>query len=92
MVYIVLYGSFTAYPLIFADHGLSTRRIGLTFIPVGIGFISLVLIASLHFFRYRNLMRDAKRGVQRRGIYDGKVEPEERLVPCESPVAHLEPS
>ena len=81
MVYIVLYGTFTAYPLVFAAHGLSTRQIGLAFIPVAIGFLSVLIVAVLHFVRYRRLAHDAKKGIQRRGIWNGKVEPEERLVP-----------
>ena len=46
-----------------------------------VGFILLVGLAYLHYLRYRRLYLDAKAGKQRRGIWNGKVEPEERLVP-----------
>lgn len=84
VVYICLYGSFSAYPTIFSSHGLSTSTIGLTFLPVMVGFFVLLAVQILHYKRYLNLNRDAKKGVQRRGIHNGKIEPEERLVPCES--------
>lgn len=81
IVYICLYGSFSAYPTIFSSHGLSTSTIGLTFLPVMVGFFVLLAVQILHYKRYLNLSRDAKKGVQRRGIHNGKIEPEERLVP-----------
>jgi hypothetical protein len=49
-----------------------------------VGFFVLLAVQILHYKRYLNLNRDAKKGVQRRGIHNGKIEPEERLVPCES--------
>ena len=81
MVYIVLYGSFSAYPIIFAAHGLSPKMIGLTFLPVTFGFIFLLGGTFLHYLRYKRLARDAEKGLERRGIWKGKVEPEERLIP-----------
>jgi len=81
VAYIVLYGSFSAYPIIFAAHGISPRHVGLTFIPVMIGFIVVFGGAALHYLRYRPLFEDAQNGKQRRGIFNGKIEPEERLIP-----------
>ena len=81
VTYIVLYGSFSAYPIIFAAHGISPQHIGLTFLPVIVGFISLVGGAYLHYIRFRKLDLDAQAGKQRRGIWNGKIEPEERLIP-----------
>ena len=83
VIYIVLYGFFSAYPLVFSSHGLSQRTVGLTFLPVIGGFLVVPLVSYFHFLRYRHLVHDAKRGLERRGIYKGKVEPEERLVPSE---------
>jgi hypothetical protein len=83
VVYIVLYGSFSAYPYIFAAHGLSEWQIGLTFLPVLVGFFLLLLGTFAHYRRYTRLARDAVAGIERRGIHAGKVEPEERLVPRE---------
>jgi hypothetical protein len=83
VVYIVLYGSFSAYPIIFSAHGLSTSTIGLCFLPVLVGFLLLVVLATLHYARYQRLALDAAKGIERRGTRNGKVEPEERLVPRE---------
>jgi DHA1 family multidrug resistance protein-like MFS transporter len=84
VVYVVLYGSFSAYPIIFTAHSLSQTQIGLTFLPIIVGFIILLGGTSLHFVRYRRLMQDAEKGRERRGIWKGKVEPEERLIPRRS--------
>ncbi|WVW83504.1 hypothetical protein I302_105525 [Kwoniella bestiolae CBS 10118] len=81
IVYIVLYGFFTAYPIIFLKHGFTSRNVGLAFIPVTVGFFILMGFNILHYIRYRRLALDAKAGIERRGIHEGKVEPEERLVP-----------
>ncbi|WVQ98421.1 hypothetical protein IAU59_005544 [Kwoniella sp. CBS 9459] len=81
IVYIVLYGFFDAYSIIFREHGLPARTLGLTFIPVMVGFYVLMIVNILHYIRYKKLWADAKKGIQRRGIHEGKVEPEERLVP-----------
>jgi len=83
-VYIVLYGSFAAYPVIFSAHGLSASQVGLCFLPVLVGFGLLFIITLTHYVRYKGLARDASKGVERRGIHNGKVEPEERLVLRES--------
>ena len=48
-------------------------------------FYVLLGITFLHYRRYRKLVADAGAGKQRRGIWQGKVEPEERLVPRMSP-------
>lgn len=82
MVYVCLYGFFEAYPIVFETHNLSLSQIGLTFIPVIVGFFVLLGFVFLFYRRYVALDRDAKSGVQRRGIHEGKVEPEERLLPC----------
>lgn len=84
VVYTVLYGSFSAYPYIFSAHGLSVSTVGLTFLPVLVGFFLLLIGTFAHYVRYRRLTSDAKQGIERRGIHNGKVEPEERLVPRES--------
>lgn len=81
VVYIVLYGYFDAYPIIFGQHGISGGKGGLMFVPVMIGFLILLGINFVHFERYKGLAEDAKRGIERRGIREGRVEPEERLVP-----------
>ncbi|ORY27999.1 major facilitator superfamily domain-containing protein [Naematelia encephala] len=81
IVYIVLFGSFTAYPLIFQTHGLTLAQTGLTYIPIMVGFLLLLGIVSGFYTRYRRLTLDAKSGKQRKGIFDGRVEPEERLMP-----------
>ncbi|WRT66815.1 uncharacterized protein IL334_003778 [Kwoniella shivajii] len=81
IVYIVLYGFFSAYPIIFLKHGFTERNVGLSFIPVMVGFFVLMVGNLVHYLRYKKLVFDAKAGITRRGIYDGKVEPEERLVP-----------
>ncbi|KAK8870073.1 hypothetical protein IAR55_000643 [Kwoniella newhampshirensis] len=82
VVYTVLYGFFDAYPIVFAKHGLSGGKLGLMFLPIIVGFMILMMFNFLHYARYRGLTRDAKvGGIKRRGIHDGKVEPEERLVP-----------
>lgn len=82
-MYTVLYGSFSAYPYIFSAHDLSTSQVGLTFLPVLVGFFLLLILTFIHYRRYTRLALDATKGVERRGIHAGKVEPEERLVPCE---------
>jgi hypothetical protein len=84
VVYTVLYGSFSAYPYIFSAHGLSVSTVGLTFLPVLVGFFLLLIGTFAHYVRYKRLTADAKQGIQRRGIHNGKVEPEERLVPRKS--------
>jgi len=83
VVYIVLYGSFSAFPIIFSAHGLSTSTIGLCFLPVLVGFLLLFIVTILHYARYKRLALDATKGLERRGIHNNKVEPEERLVPRE---------
>ncbi len=81
MVYVCLYGFFEAYPIVFGAHGLSLSQIGLTFIPVIVGFFVLLGFVTLFYKRYLGLNRDVKLGLERRGIRDGKIEPEERLLP-----------
>ncbi|AAW45807.1 conserved hypothetical protein [Cryptococcus deneoformans JEC21] len=81
IVYIVLYGYFDAYPIIFGQHGISGGKGGLMFVPVMLGFLILLGINFIHFERYKGLAEDAKKGIERRGIHEGRVEPEERLVP-----------
>ncbi|WVQ83309.1 hypothetical protein IAT38_005448 [Cryptococcus sp. DSM 104549] len=81
IVYIVLYGFFDAYPIVFAQHNLSGGKGGLMFIPVLIGFFLLLGITYLHYRRYKKLHIDAAAGIERRGIHEGRIEPEERLVP-----------
>ncbi|WWC85172.1 uncharacterized protein L201_000029 [Kwoniella dendrophila CBS 6074] len=81
VIYIVLYGYFTAYPIIFLQHGFTSSTVGLAFIPVMVGFMILMGFNVLHYLRYKKLTFDAKAGIERRGIHEGKVEPEERLVP-----------
>lgn len=85
VVYIVLYGYFDAYPIIFGQHGISGGKGGLMFVPVMIGFLILLGINFIHFERYKGLAEDAKKGIERRGIHEGRVEPEERLVPRKYP-------
>ena len=79
----MLYGSFSAFPIIFSAHGLSTSTIGLCFLPVLVGFLLLFVVTILHYARYKRLALDATKGLERRGIHNNKVEPEERLVPRE---------
>lgn len=55
------------------------------FVPVMIGFLILLGINFIHFERYKGLAEDAKKGIERRGIHEGRVEPEERLVPRKYP-------
>ncbi|ODO08669.1 MFS multidrug transporter [Cryptococcus wingfieldii CBS 7118] len=81
VVYTVLYGFFDAYPIVFKKHGLTGGKGGLMFVPVQVGFLLLMIVNLLHWKRYRGLARDAKAGVERRGIKNGKIEPEERLIP-----------
>ncbi|OXC70512.1 hypothetical protein AYX13_00987 [Cryptococcus neoformans] len=81
IVYIVLYGYFDAYPIIFGQHGISGGKGGLMFVPVMVGFLILLSINFVHFERYKGLAEDAKKRIERRGIHEGRVEPEERLIP-----------
>lgn len=81
VVYIVLYGYFDAYPIIFGQHGISGGKGGLMFVPVMVGFLILLGINFVHFERYKGLAEDAKKRIERRGIHEGRVEPEERLIP-----------
>jgi DHA1 family multidrug resistance protein-like MFS transporter len=84
VVYVCLYGFFEAYPIVFAEHNLTRSEIGLTFVPVIVGFLVLLGFVYLHYMRYKRLSVDAAQGKTRRGIHEGKVVPEERLVPRES--------
>jgi DHA1 family multidrug resistance protein-like MFS transporter len=84
VVYVCLYGFFEAYPIVFSEHGLSLAQTGLMFIPIIVGFFVLLALVYLHYMRYKRLAADAAAGKNRMGIHEGKVEPEERLVPRES--------
>ncbi|WWD15633.1 hypothetical protein CI109_100055 [Kwoniella shandongensis] len=82
VTYIVLYGFFDAYGIVFAKHNLSGGKLGLMFLPVLVGFAIVMSLSLVHYQRYKSLTRDAKvGGIERRGIHEGRVEPEERLVP-----------
>ncbi|KAL7425043.1 hypothetical protein Q5752_000731 [Cryptotrichosporon argae] len=82
IVYVCLYGFFEAYPLVFMNaHALSLAQTGLAFLPIMVGFFVLLAGMLLHYWRYVGLAADARAGIARRGLRDGKVAPEERLVP-----------
>lgn len=78
VVYTVLYGLFSAYPIVFARRNLDPTEIGLTFIPVLVGFVLLFGLTFWHFTRYRRLVHQAAKGER------APIEPEERLIPCMS--------
>lgn len=52
------------------------------FVFVMIGFLIFFGINFIYFECYKGLVEDVKKGIERRGIYEGWVELEERLVFC----------
>lgn len=78
VVYTVLYGLFNSYPIVFAQRDLDPTQVGLTFIPVLVGFVVLFGLTFWHFTRYRRLYHQASKGER------AKIEPEERLIPRKS--------
>lgn len=75
VVYTVLYGLFNSYPIVFSRRNLDPTQIGLTFIPVLVGFFVLFGLTLWHFTRYKRLTHEALEGKR------GRIEPEERLIP-----------
>lgn len=71
----MLYGLFNSYPIVFSRRELDPTQVGLTFIPVLVGFFVLFALTLWHFTRYRRLTREATTGKR------GRIEPEERLIP-----------
>ncbi|KAM0752488.1 MFS general substrate transporter [Meredithblackwellia eburnea MCA 4105] len=75
VVYIILFGDFVAYPIIFGNtFGLSMSQVGICFlaITIGLGIVTLLIPVLVHFYRKE----------QRRVEEEGKgetVQPEERL-------------
>ena len=87
MSYIALYGFFSAYPIIFDAHRLAPEQIGLTFLPIVVGYILFLAFIGLYTGRYRRLNRLAEesRSMDDKAEKPVKgVEPEERLVPRKS--------
>lgn len=83
MVYTVLYGLFSSYPIVFSRRNLDPTEIGLTYIPVLVGFFLIFGLTIWHYTRYRRLYHESLAG-KRAGI-----EPEERLIPRMSSTSSL---
>ena len=79
VIYIVLFGFFSSYPLIFVNHDLSDSQIGLTLLPIILGFASLIPINYVLYKRFAR--KSALVSRQAPGSTGAvKIEPEERLL------------
>ena len=83
VVYIVLFGFFSSYPLIFAKHGLSDSLIGLTLLPIILGFLALIPINYLQYGRFRRMMAKDPPADRSKSSLVKKIVPEERLLICQ---------
>ncbi|KZT25364.1 MFS general substrate transporter [Neolentinus lepideus HHB14362 ss-1] len=55
VVYIVLFGSFEAYPLVFAPYNFNAGQTGLTFIPISVGLAAVLAVTPATYKHYRKL-------------------------------------
>lgn len=83
MIYIILFGNFEAYPVIYEPFGLNPGEIGLTFISVAIGLFVTTAFTPILYKRYVTLQKTAQDTALEKGKKDWEErlpEPEERLV------------